>query len=274
MSTEEKVASHYTHGSLEETLLAALTAGGKDIDHLSIDDLAGIDEFHLGRREAAREFARDLDVSDGLRLIDIGSGLGGPARYIASTYGCAVTGVDLTDEFVKVANVLTERCGMAAQVSFRQASALALPFADQSFDRATLIHVGMNIEDKARLFAEARRVLKPGGRFGLYEVMQMRDGALPYPMPWAMTPETSFVRSPETYRQLLKEAGFTVESEQDRSALAIRMAQEMRASAAVGGQTLSLGALMGPRAAERVGNVGMSVGSGLIAPIEMIAKAD
>jgi hypothetical protein len=93
-------------------------------------------------------------------------------------------------------------------------------------------------------------------------------------MPWAMTPETSFVRSPETYRQLLKEAGFTVESEQDRSALAIRMAQEMRASAAVGGQTLSLGALMGPRAAERVGNVGMSVGSGLIAPIEMIAKAD
>jgi len=274
VSTEEKVASHYTHGSLEETLLAALTAGGKDIDHLSIDDLAGIDEFHLGRREATREFARDLDVSDGLRLIDIGSGLGGPARYIASTYGCAVTGVDLTDEFVKVANVLTERCGMAAQVSFRQASALALPFADQSFDRATLIHVGMNIEDKARLFAEARRVLKPGGRFGLYEVMQMRDGALPYPMPWAMTPETSFVRSPETYRQLLKEAGFTVESEQDRSALAIRMAQEMRASAAVGGQTLSLGALMGPRAAERVGNVGMSVGSGLIAPIEMIAKAD
>lgn len=273
MSTEEKVASHYTHGSLEETILAGLTAGGKDIDHLSIDDLAGIDEFHLGRREATREFARDLDLIDGMRLIDIGSGLGGPARYMASTYGSIVTGVDLTDEFVKVANVLTERCGMAAQVSFRQASALSLPFADQSFERATLIHVGMNIEDKARLFAEVRRVLKPGGRFGLYEIMQMRAGELPYPMPWAMTPETSFVCTPETYRQLLSEAGFTVESEQDRSALAIRLAQEMRASAAGGGQSLSLGALMGPKAAERVGNVGMSVGSGLIAPIEMIAKA-
>ncbi|NTG46335.1 class I SAM-dependent methyltransferase [Agrobacterium rhizogenes] len=273
MSTEEKVASHYTHGSLEETILAALAASGKDVDHLSIDDLAGVDEFHLGRREATREFARDLDLIDGMRLIDIGSGLGGPARYLASTYGSIVTGVDLTDEFVKVANVLTERCGMAAQVSFRQASALSLPFADQSFERATLIHVGMNIEDKARLFAEVRRVLKPGGRFGLYEIMQMRAGELPYPMPWAMTPETSFVCTPETYRQLLSEAGFTVESEQDRSALAIRLAQEMRASAAGGGQSLSLGALMGPKAAERVGNVGMSVGGGLIAPIEMIAKA-
>lgn len=275
MSTEEKVASHYTHGSLEETILAGLTAGGKDIDDLSIDDLAGIDEFHLGRREATREFARDLDLTDGMQLIDIGSGLGGPARYMASTYGCIVTGVDLTDEFVKVANVLTERCGMAAQVSSRQASALSLPFADESFDRATLIHVGMNIEDKAKLFAEARRVLKPGGRFGLYEIMQMRDGALPYPMPWAMTPETSFVCTPETYRQLLGEAGFTVESEQDRSALAIRLAQEMRASAASGsGQAPGLGTLMGPKAAERVGNVGMSVGSGLVAPIEMIAKAN
>jgi ubiquinone/menaquinone biosynthesis C-methylase UbiE len=274
MSTEEKVASHYTHGSLESTILGGLTASGKDIDHLSIDDLANVDEFHLGRHEATVEFAKDLDLLDGMRLIDIGSGLGGPARYIASAYGCIVTGVDLTDEFVNVANALTARCGMAMQVSFRQASALALPFADESFDRATLIHVGMNIEDKAALFAEVRRVLKRGGRFGLYEIMQVRDGALPYPMPWAMTPETSFVRSPAAYRQLLKDAGFTVEFEQDRSALAIRFAQEMRASAENGGQALSLGALMGPRAAERMGNVSESVVGGLIAPIEMVAKAD
>lgn len=274
MSTEEKVAKHYTQGSLETTILAGLAASGKDVEHLSIDDLAGIDEFHLGRREATREFARDLGLIDGMRLIDIGSGLGGPARYMASAYGCVVTGIDLTEEFVDVANVLTERCGMAMQVSFQQASALALPFADESFERATLIHVGMNIEDKATLFAEIRRVLRHGGLFGLYEIMQVRDGALPYPMPWAMTPDTSFVRSPETYRRLLKEAGFSLETEQDHSALAIRLAQEMRASAAnTGGQTLGLGALMGERAAERMGNVGMSVGNGLLAPIEMIAKA-
>ncbi|AVA22538.1 class I SAM-dependent methyltransferase [Rhizobium sp. LEGMi198b] len=274
MSTEEQVASHYTRGSLEATILGGLTASGKDIEHLSIDDLAGVDEFHLGRREATVEFAKDLDLLDGMRLIDIGSGIGGSARYIASEYGCIVTGVDLTEEFVNVANALTARCGMTMQVSFHQASALALPFADESFERATLIHVGMNIEDKASLFAEIRRVLKRGGRFGLYEIMQVRDGAVPYPMPWAMTPETSFVCSPMTYRQLLKGAGFTVEFEQDRSALAIRMAQEMRASAANGGQGLSLGALMGPRAAERMGNVSTSVGGGLLAPIEMVAKAD
>ncbi|MEF0942503.1 class I SAM-dependent methyltransferase [Rhizobium sp. BR 362] len=273
MSTEEKVASHYTHGSLGSTILGGLTASGKDIDHLSVDDLAGIDEFHLGRREATVEFAKDLELLDGMRLIDVGSGLGGSARYIGSTYGCIVTGIDLTDEFVNVANDLTARCGMAMQVSFHQGSALALPLPDESFDRATLIHVGMNIEDKAALFAEVRRVLKRGGRFGLYEIMQVRDGTLPYPMPWAMTAETSFVCSPATYRQLLKKAGFTVEFEQDRSALAIRMAQEMRASAANGGQALSLGALMGPTAAERMGNISASVGGGLVAPIEMIAKA-
>ena len=151
---------------------------------------------------------------------------------------------------------------------------MALPFENAGFDRVTLIHVGMNIEDKARLFAEIRRILKPGGRFGLYEVMQMRDGTLPFPMPWAMELETSFVRSPDVYRGLLEEAGFVVELEQDRSALAIRLAHEARAKAAAGGaRDQNLRTLMGPRAGERSGNVNMSVEAGLLAPIEMIARA-
>ncbi|MDE1995481.1 MAG: class I SAM-dependent methyltransferase [Rhizobiaceae bacterium] len=274
MSTEAKVASHYTHGSLETTILSALSASGKDIEHLNIADLAGIDEFHLGRHEATVQFARDLDLTEGMRLVDIGSGLGGPARYFASNHGCIVHGIDLTDEFVNVANALTKRCDMSSEVHFQQASALALPFGDASFDRATLIHVGMNIENKAAVFAEIRRVLRPGGLFGLYEVMKMRDSALLYPMPWAMTSETSFVEPPEVYRRLLNEAGFTVDFEEDRSALALRLAQEMRASAASGTQQmLSLGALMGASAAERVANVTMSVQNGLLAPVEMIAVA-
>ncbi|MCZ3378111.1 class I SAM-dependent methyltransferase [Rhizobium sp. AG207R] len=274
MSTEEKVASHYTHGSLETAILQTLAADGADIENLRIRDLAGVDEFHLGRHAATVDFARDLDLSAGLRVADIGSGLGGPARHFADSYGCLVSGVDLTEEFVQVANSLTARCGLTEQVSFQQGSALALPLESGGFDRATLIHVGMNIEDKARLFSEIRRILKPGGSFGLYEIMQMREGALPYPMPWAMEPETSFVCSPDTYRNLLDEAGFVVELEQDRSALAIRLAHEARARAAAGElRDQGVRTLMGPRAGERIGNVNMSVEGGLLAPIEMIARA-
>ncbi len=274
MSTEEKVASHYTHGSLETAILQTLLADGKDIDNLRIRDLAGVDEFHLGRHAATVELARDLDLAAGLRLADIGSGLGGPARHFADAYGCTVSGIDLTEEFVRVANSLTVRCGLADQVSFQQGSALALPFESGSFDRATLIHVGMNIEDKARLFAEIRRILKPGSRFGLYEIMQMREGMLPYPMPWAMEPETSFVCSPDVYRHLLEEAGFAVEQEQDRSAMAIRLVHEARARAAAGeARDQGFRTLMGPRAGERSSNVNMSVEGGLLAPIEMIAIA-
>ncbi len=274
MSTEEKVASHYTHGSLETAILQTLLADGKDIDNLRIRDLAGVDEFHLGRHAATVELARDLDLAAGLRLADIGSGLGGPARHFADAYGCTVSGIDLTEEFVRVADSLTVRCGLADQVSFQQGSALALPFESGSFDRATLIHVGMNIEDKARLFAEIRRILKPGSRFGLYEIMQMREGMLPYPMPWAMEPETSFVCSPDVYRHLLDEAGFAVEQEQDRSALAIRLVHEARARAAAGeARDQGFRTLMGPRAGERSSNVNMSVEGGLLAPIEMIAIA-
>lgn len=272
MSTEEKVASHYTHGSLETAILKTLTENGKDTEHLRVGDLAGVDEFHLGRHAATVEFARDLNLADGIQLADIGSGLGGPARHFASAYGCIVRGIDLTQEFVDVANSLTARCGLTELVSFRQGSALSLPFESGGFDRATLIHVGMNIEDKARLFTEIRRVLKTGGRFGLYEIMQMRDGTVSYPMPWAMTPETSFVCRPEIYRGLLEEAGFVVEIEQDRSALAIRLMHEMRAKAAAG-EGKGFAALMGPRASERGANVNAAVESGLIAPIEMIAKA-
>ncbi|OCI91215.1 ubiquinone biosynthesis protein [Rhizobium sp. AC27/96] len=272
MSTEEKVASHYTHGSLETAILKTLTDNGRDIELLRVSDLAGVDEFHLGRHAATVEFARDLTLAGGMRLADIGSGLGGPARHFADSYGCIVSGIDLTEEFVQVANSLTARCGLTELVSFRQGSALSLPFESGGFDRATLIHVGMNIQDKAKLFAEVRRILKPDGRFGLYEIMQMREGSVPYPMPWAMTPETSFVCTPDTYRQMLEDAGFVVELEQDRSALAIRLMHEMRAKAAAG-EGKGMATLMGPRASERGANVNTSVEGGLLAPIEMIARA-
>lgn len=272
MDTEQQVAKHYTHGALESVILDALKAAGSDIDNLTPGDLAGVDEFHLGWRAATMEIAADLHLSRATHVLDIGSGIGGPARYFAEAHGARVTGVDLTQEFVAVANALTARCRLSDLAAFQQASALALPFAENTFDAATLIHVGMNIEDKAKLFSEVHRVLRPHARFAVYDVMRTNSGEIPYPMPWAATPRMSFVGTPADYRQLLTDAGFKIEGEVSRRDLALSLFQEMRRKIAEHGlPKLGLHVLMGEAAKERMGNVAATLERGIIAPIEMIA---
>lgn len=274
MTMEQQVASHYTHGSLQQAIFDALKAMGKDPNHLTAADLSAADEFHLGWRAATALLAEDLGLAHGMHVLDVGSGIGGPARFFAETHGCRVTGIDLTDEFVRVAGELTRRCGLGDLVSFQQASALDLPFDAGAFDAATLIHVGMNIADKARLFENVRRVLKPGTPFGVYEVMRAEDGEIPYPMPWAQTSETSFVEAPETYRRLLKETGFKIEREENRRAFVLKLAGEMREKAAShGAPPLGLHVLMGPAWRDRLANVMNTLERGTIAPVEMIARA-
>lgn len=274
MDTEQQVARHYSHGSLERAILDALGASGKDVDRFEPADLSGVDEFHLGWRAATIEFADVLGLAPGMHVLDIGAGIGGPARYFAEARGCRVTGIDLTEEFVQVADSLTRRCGLADRVSFRQASALALPFADGTFDRAAMIHVGMNIEDKARLFAEARRVLKPGARFGVYDIMRAGDGEISYPVPWAATEATSFVEPASTYRRLLAAAGFELEHERNRRDFVLALAREMRERAAKQGPPpLGPHILMGAATPVRLGNVMSALERGTIAPTEMVARA-
>jgi SAM-dependent methyltransferase len=215
-----------------------------------------------------------LRLAPGLHVLDVGCGLGGPARYFAETHRCHVTGIDLTEEFVQTATDLTRRCGLSDLVTFRHGSALDLPFEAGMFDAVTLIHVGMNIQDKARLFEEARRVLKPGARFCAYEVMYAGEGDLPYPMPWAMTTETSFVETPDTYRKLLSAAGFKIEAEENRRAFVLDGVREMRAKVEKDGMpALNQHVLLGPTARERLGNVMAALERGVIAPIQIIARA-
>lgn len=273
MDTEKKVAAHYTHGALEKTILDTLRAAGTDVDRLTATDLSAVDEFHLGWRDATVAFAKDLGLSAGMRVLDIGSGIGGPARYFAEAHGCRVTGIDLTPEFVQVAGALTRRCGLSDKVEFREASATGLMFEDGVFDVATLIHVGMNIEDKEKVFAEARRVLRPGGRFGVYDIMRGAvGGPIPYPMPWARTRETSFVEAPATYRKHLADAGFKIESEQDRSAFVRDLARKRRAQAEKEGPSPLGIHILGADMKERLANVMRALEAGLIAPTQMIAR--
>jgi SAM-dependent methyltransferase len=276
MELEQTVEQHYTQGDLEATLWGALAASGKDLEHLTPADLAPVDEFHLGGRQATVDFALELGCSPGDHLLDIGCGLGGASRYFAKERGCQVTGIDLTDEFVRMAGNLARKVGLEALVSYRQGSALAMPFGSQAFDGAYMLHVGMNIQDKAALFAEARRVLKPGGVFGIYDVMgEGPTSGLQFPVPWARRPETSFVQSLESYGRLLAEAGFRVERTRDRSDFALGFLKQVRSAgdpAAVAPQ-LGLHLLLGEDAPRMFANLMALIGRGQVAPVEIICQA-
>ena len=215
MSVEGEVARHYTQSDLTRTVLDALRTAGKDVEALDPADLSAVDEFHTGWGPQTVAMAKTLDLAPSLRVLDVGSGIGGPARYFARAYGCDVTGIDLTPAFVELATNLTARTGLADRVRFVEGSALALPFEAGRFDLATMNHVGMNLADKPTVFAEVRRVLRPGGRFVVYDLMRTGDAPLPMPMPWADTEATSFVETPARYRELLAAAGFTVARERD-----------------------------------------------------------
>jgi sarcosine/dimethylglycine N-methyltransferase len=228
------VARHYGRGGLLDRLLGALAAG-KDIERLTIDDLAPVDEFHSRQRTATAELARLLAPQPGARVIDIGSGLGGPARYLAATFGCQVSGVDLTEEFVAVATELTRRTALTDRVAFRQGSALALPFADASFDLAWTQNVAMNIADRPRFYAEIRRVLRPGGRVALQDVTQGPGGDVLFPVPWSDTPALSFLRPAAETRALFEAAGFTVAAWHDVTAVARAEVEAQRARAVTPG---------------------------------------
>ena len=274
MNLEQTVARHYAHGSLEQAILEALAAAGKDVNSLSPADLAPVDEFHVGGRPATIAFAGQLGVHSGMRLLDVGCGLGGAARYFAHEHGCHVTGIDLSGEYVAVANALAARVGLGDRVSCRQGSALALPFTPGNFDAAYLLHVGMNIENKSGLFAEIRRVLAPSGTLGIYDVMRLGAGELSYPVPWASSPEASFVADAATYRRLLEAAGFEVLKERNRRDFALEIFGQMRARSASGRPApLGLHIVMGNNAARKVANMMNDIERGLVAPTEMICRA-
>ena len=273
MSIDHDVRAHYQHGGLEQALIAALAAMGKDPDRLRPADLMGADEFHIGGAQATKHLASGLALTPAMHLLDLGSGLGGPARTLAATCGCRVTGIDLSDEYVAVATSLTRRMGLADRAAFRCGSATALPFGDALFDAATLLHVGMNIADKRALCAGVHRVLRPGGVFAIYDVMRTGPGALDFPVPWSSAAQTSFVEPPEAYRAALAEAGFTIVAERSRADFAREIFAAQRARQVQSAPPpLGPHIVMGPAAARKIANLTAMLERGVIAPTEMIAR--
>ena len=188
----DDVRDHYRATGLTERLKTALSAFGPEDQRLTPQQLAALDQFHTRGLAATAELAKLAGIGPDTSVLDVGSGVGGPARFLAATLGCRVTGVDLSEAFVDAARYLTERTGQSGQVSFETASALDLPFDNGRFDVVLLQHVAMNIADRARLYREIRRVLKTGGRFATFDVVS-NGGDPHHPVPWARTPATSFL---------------------------------------------------------------------------------
>ncbi|MEZ5773429.1 MAG: methyltransferase domain-containing protein [Hyphomicrobiaceae bacterium] len=274
MSTPTNVALQYTRGGLALAIRDGVLSLGKTPETVTIDDLAPVDEFHVGGRKASEEFIGQLGLTAGMRVLDIGCGLGGTARYAAERFEGRVTGIDLTREYIDTGNTLCQWVGLEERVSLRRGNALAMPFEDGAFDAAYMLHAGMNIADKQGLTAEVARVLKPGATFGIYDIMRTGPGDLVYPVPWADTPDLSALAAPADYKGALQDAGFSLTAERDRRDFALEFFSQMRsrAAGADGPPPLGLHVLMGRSTPEKVRNMIANITEGRIAPVELIAR--
>src|ERR1700738_2571515 len=223
------VRDHYRATGLTERLKAALAALGPEDQQLTPQQLGALDQFHTRGLAATAELAKLAGITADMSVLDVGSGVGGPARFLAAPYGCRVTGVDLSEPFVDAARYLTERTGQNGQVSFQTASALELPFDEGRFNIVLLQHVAMNISDRTRLYREIRRVLKSGGSFATFDVVLI-SGEPHYPLPWARTPATSFLLTADATCEAIESSGFRTLARQDDTEAAEAWFALLRAS--------------------------------------------
>jgi SAM-dependent methyltransferase len=266
----DEVRDHYRATGLTERLRTALMAFGPAEQRLTPQQLAPLDQFHTRGLAATAELAELAGITAETSVLDVGCGVGGPARFLAATHGCRVTGVDLSEPFVEAARYLTERTGQSGQVSFETASALELPFADDDVDVVLLQHVAMNIADRARLYRELRRVLRSGGRFATFDAVSM-SGEPHYPVPWARTPATSFLLTAAATRDAIEPMGFRTLAWRDDTEAAKAWFAGLRASGPP--PSPNLGVVMGPDFAQLAANLGRNFAEGRLGVLTAVFEA-
>lgn len=241
----DRISEHYGSTGLPGRILSALGQAGKNLNSLTVEDLAPLDQFHTRGLAATRDLIRFAGVKPGWRVLDVGSGLGGPARVLASEKNCRVTGVDITKEFCEVATLLSKLTALEHVTEFRHGDATALPFEDRQFDLAWTMQIQMNIEDKRRFYGEIFRVLKSGGRFVFQDIMSGPAGDIHLPVPWATRRESSFLISIDALRETLNEVGFQIETLEDLSEEALAWRKNQPAAAGLAPSTLGMHVVMG-----------------------------
>ncbi len=267
MNNDIKV--HYASPGLYERIVQGLEAIGKSPATVDLDDLAAVDEFHLRGPAATQELIEILDVGADSHVLDVGSGLGGPARRRAKASGCRVTGVDLSEDYCSVGNKLTGWLGLSERVRLEAGDATRLErFAPSSFDAAWTIHVGMNIEDKGSLYASVAHVLKPGAPFVLFDILSAGAGEPQYPTPWAATSEQSFLATLDEMSAHLERAGFSIVEIKDQTSQAIAFLDHTFAQVKdLGGPPpLGLHLILGPNFKEILAGVRRNLAEGRLAP--------
>jgi ubiquinone/menaquinone biosynthesis C-methylase UbiE len=254
--TTTRVREHYSAARLTGRIQSALATVATEDQPLTVAQLAPLDQFHTRGMLATAELAAAAGIEPSTRVLDLGCGIGGPARYLAATFGCKVIGVDLSPGFIDVATYLTARCGLSDRAAFQVGDALHLSFADAAFDTVFLQHVAMNVEDRAALYAEIHRILTPAGRFVTYDLV-LRDGDVAYPVPWARDASTSFLLSEGETRTALEKAGFNAvlwrdDTQTARDWFKVAMAGS---PADAPNRGLNLGIVMGPDFAAMTANL-------------------
>lgn len=272
---ETRVAQHYAGKTLLDDIRAALVASGVDPDAPDLEDLKPVDEFHTGGLEATDDLLDQLAIDADTRVLDIGCGIGGAARHVAARTGAHVRGFDLTPDFVSTATALSSLVGMSDRTTFQVGSATDIPEPENSADLALMFHVGMNIEDKTKLFHETARILAPGGTFAIFDVMRGSEAPLTFPFPWAEEAAFSFVTRPEAYRDAAKSAGFAQVAERDRSGFAKDFFDRVfaRIERAGGPPPVGIHLLMHETGKTKIENYVSHLLAGDIAPTEMIFRA-
>ncbi len=269
MDNLELVRQQYGTALLQECVDRALQRAGLGQGTLNWLDLVPLDQFHVGGLSATRELAKVLNLEAGSAVLDIGCGLGGPARFLAATYRCRVTGIDLSQPFIDVATMLTKRCGLNESIRYHQADALNLPFADASFTHAWTQHVAMNFADRTRFYSEARRVLKPGGLLAIYDVISGDGRPLIFPVPWAQRGEMSYLLTMDTMRKVLETAGFLEVSWTDKTEPAMTWFAEVQTRLSPSAP-LSITVVMGPQFLEMSKNLGQNLQDGRVRLVQAV----
>jgi len=267
---EKKVARHYGDKNLAASILAKLESVGISQEALQADDLAPFEELHIGGRQATKYLIERLMLKADHHVLDVGCGIGGAVRYIATTIGCRVTGIDLTPSFIQAAKTLTRAVGLDDRAFFDVGSALAMPYDEAQYDAVVSIHVAMNIADRVSLYREMSRVLKPGGIMGLFDIMRKTDGELIFPVPWADTPAISHLVTAEEMVKLLNSAGMVVTEIEDRTDVAVDFFQKILTD------TQSAESFPAPHIAmqdgnEKLRNTLANIEAGHIAPVLLLA---